>query len=211
MGIIILLTSFVIVVLGFFISNKANNRDQGLFGLSRIGTTMLIIASVGFIAGIFKEIESVKDATKAKKEAIELQQILDENSKDLKSIKAKLDGVATQEGLSDEIKTDIIHLSDQISAVASSAKEGDFRMSDFSASHFGDGNFSKASFENSLMNYAMLQGAIITNSNLNNVDFSGSIFKNAKFCEATLDSADFRGTDLSKVIVDSKTKYPNKH
>lgn len=207
-GLAILVAAFIVAVLGFFASNLAEPGNRGLLGLSRLGTAMLVVSAVGLVAGVWKEIVDAKEGRLAKEQSQRLEKQIEENGQDLKLIRAKLDGLAGQPGLSVEVAQDLRVLADRVSAVASSARSGDFRMSDFSRSHFGQGNFTEASFEGALIATAWLKGAVITNSNLDDVDFQGSRFVGAKFGNAVLDGADFRGADLSKVLVDSKTTFP---
>jgi uncharacterized protein YjbI with pentapeptide repeats len=139
----------------------------------------------------------------------QLRQQSRQTAEDLKLIKAKLDGLAGSPGVSVQLAEDLKTLSDRVSAVASSAREADFRASDFSRSHFGQGNFTEASFEGALIARAWLKDAAVTNSILDGVDFAGSRFEGTKFGDAILDRADFRGADLSGVLIDSETLLPN--
>ena len=207
-GIVIMVVAFVVAVLGLFASNLAQAGDRGLLGLSRLGTAILIVSALGFIAGIWKGLADSREGVLAKTRSQELQKQITENGDDLKLIKAKLDGLAGQPGLTPTVTQDLKALSDSISAVASSARYGDFRMSDFSRSDFGEGNFTEASFERALIDAAWLKDAVITNSNLDGVNFDGSRFLGAKCGGALFDGADFRGADLSKVLADSNTKFP---
>jgi len=207
-GIAIIVIAFVVAVLGLFASNLAQAGDRGLLGLSRLGTAILIVSGLGFIAGIWKQLADSREGVLAKLRSQELQKQIIENGDDLKVIKAKLDGLAGQSGLTPTVAEDLKALSDSISAVASSARYGDFRMSDFSRSHFGDGNFTETTFQDALFDRASLKDAAITNSLLDHVNFDGSRFPGAKFGNALLDGADFRGADLSRVLTDSNTKFP---
>lgn len=207
-GIVILIVAFVVAVLGVFASNLADAGDRRLLGLSRLGTAMLIVSAIGFVAGVWKEIADAREGALAKERSLVLQQQLEQNADDLKLIKAKLDGLAGSPGVSPQLAEDLKTLSDRVSGVASSAREADFRASDFSRSHFGQGNFTEASFQGALIATAWLKDAVITNSNLDGVDFAGSRFAGAKFGDAILDGADFRGADLSGVLVDSETLLP---
>lgn len=207
-GLLILIAAFVVAVLGFFASNLALPGDKGLFGLSRLGTAMLAFSLIGLMAGVWKEISESRDGEMAKKRSQVLQKKLEDNSHDLKLIRARLDGLADQQGISAEVTKDIRLLADEVSAIASAARDADFRKSDFTRSHFGLGNFTMANFEKALFESVWLKGALISNSNLEDVDFKGSSFSGAKFGAANLNGADLRGADLSKVIFDSKTKLP---
>jgi hypothetical protein len=207
-GLLILVAAFVVALFGFFASNLAEPGDRGLFGLSRLGTAMLLVSAIGLVAGVWKEVVDAREGKLAKEQSQRLQKQLEDNGQDLKLIRAKLDGLAAQPGVTAEVAQDLRLLADKVSAVASSARSADFRMSDFSRSHFGQGNFTEASFEGALIATAWLKDAVITNSNLDGVDFEGSRFAGARFGSAILDGADFRGADLSRVLVDPKTTFP---
>jgi hypothetical protein len=207
-GIMIIIAAFVVAVLGLFASNLAQAGNRGLLSLSRLDTAILVVSAFGFIAGIWKELADSREGVLAKGRSRQLQIQITENGNDLRVIKAKLDGLAGHPGLTPTVAQDLRALSDNISAVASSARSADLRMSDFSRSHFGEGNFTEASFEHALIDRAWLKDAVITNSNLDGANFDGSRFVGAKFAGAFFDGADFRGADLSRVLADPNTKFP---
>ena len=126
-GLVILVAAFVVATLGFFASNLAKDDDRGLFGLSKLGTAMLAVSVVGLIGGVLKERADSKEGELAKEQSRRLQEQLEENSEDLRRIGAKLSGLASRPGITPQLSGDLTLLADRVGAVASSAREGDFR------------------------------------------------------------------------------------
>jgi uncharacterized protein YjbI with pentapeptide repeats len=169
-GIIALVTSFIIAILGFIHSNKANpsakvdsnkkaiTSAKATLRLTRLGVILIGLSIVGFIAGITKEIS---DKSKAKEtEAREEQTV-----KLLKEVHAQIVGVKDRivdPQLAQELET----ISNRISKAASQARESDFSMSDFSRSNFQFGNFTEANFQGALFRGANLRGADLSSAEI---------------------------------------------
>jgi hypothetical protein len=118
-GFLILVAAYVVAMLGFFASNRAAPRDRGLFGLSRIGTVMLFFSAIGLVAGVWKEAVDLREGNLAKKRSESLVERLEDNSHNLKLIRARLDELADQPNLTPKVAQDLKLLADQVGSVAS--------------------------------------------------------------------------------------------
>jgi uncharacterized protein YjbI with pentapeptide repeats len=147
----ILTASFVVAVLGFVQSSQANPNDAVLFGLNSLGVGMIAVATLGFVAGLFKYYQDGKNAR-------ETQQREEETRNQIQLILAKVNGV--QESTTDpELSDQIGKIAEGLSSVASLRRRSDFRMSDFSDSHFGQALFRGANFHGASFPHADLSGA----------------------------------------------------
>jgi hypothetical protein len=184
-GIIILLASFAVAIIGILRNNKTDAAQRGLFNLNWFGVSLVCLSVIGFTAGVGKEVSSVKSSnrTKARDEARDRQ---------LLTMSNELSKLAV--GISDlNIKDKITSISGQLSDVASVHRESNFSRSDFS-----DSNFSECLFRDGYFRAASFEGA----------NFEYCWFKHAHFENATFDGADLRGADLTKAIVDKETLFP---
>ena len=92
---------------------------------------------------------------------------------------------------------------DYMEAPGLQARSSDFRDSDFRNSKFSRGLFDKTDFDMSSFRAATFVSVSFSESR-----FDMSDFKNASFRTTIFTGADFRGADLSKIIIDEKTKLP---
>ncbi len=172
MNFIILITSFIIALLGFIQSNRADPNDVAFLGLTRIGMGMICIAALGFSAGLIKE---YKESIKAKEaESREVQ-----TSQQIKIILAKLDGI--QQATDPETSTQIGKVVEGLNSVASLRRYSDFRMSDFSKSNFSKALFKESNFDRASFANASMKDTIFPNADLSGADLSRAIIdKNTK-------------------------------
>ena len=180
LGIVIIAASFTVAIFGFVKDNKAKQEDKKYLGLTKSGLILIGIATIGFVAGITKEVNSINDAKKVKSEREELVQTVKETNAMLKGIYASTDNPEIKEGISKA--TEKLEMTKAILA------ESNFSMSDFTNSDFAMGMFRNVNFFSSA--------------------FDGSYFNESRFIGAKFDSADFRGVDLSKIVYDETTSFP---
>ncbi len=183
-SIITLILSFVLALLGFVHSHAASPGSTAIFGVTRIGACLILVATLGFTFGIFKEVQGITESRK-------LRDAENERTQMLKELHAKIVGEA--ESASPEVAEQLKEIGDRISLVASRSRESDFSMSDFARSNFAKGRFTEA-------NFAL--------SEFSGANFEQSLFRKSVFTEAVFSGSDFRGADLRGIIVDKDTKFP---
>lgn len=173
MNFIILIASFLIAVLGFIQSYRADPHDVAFFGLTRIGVGMICIAALGFGAGLIKE---YKDGLKAKEAEIREEK----TNQQIQQIIAKLDGI--QKATDHEISNQIGKVVEGLNSVASLRRFSDFRMSDFSKSNFKEALFKDANFDQASFANASMKDTIFPNADLRGADLSRAVIdENTKF------------------------------
>jgi hypothetical protein len=152
LGIAVILASFAGGVLGLIHSHKAKRGQSGMWGLTRLGATLIAVSSIGLLAGVAKEVATIRSGAKAL--AWQAQ-----TTEQLKQIHADLLGVQSQVA-DPAVAAKVGRLASDISSVASQSRGSDFSNSDFS---FGD--FSRANFK----------GALFAGSNLSGADMSTAV------------------------------------
>ena len=183
-SIITLILSFVLAVLGFVHSHAASQDSTALFGMTRIGVCLILVATLGFAFGIIKEIQGISESRK-------LRDAENERTQMLKELHAKIIGEA--EDASPEAAEQLKEIGDRIRMAVSRSRESDFSMSDFARSNFVQGRFKEA-------NFAL--------SEFSGANFKQSLFRDSVFTEAVFSGSDFRGADLRGIVVDKDTKLP---
>ena len=181
LGIIIIVTSFGIATFGFINDNKAKAQDKKYIGLTRTGLILISIATIGLIAGVSKEINSMNDAKKLKNEREELIQIVKESNAMLKGLSNSIEDP--------EIKADLSKVTNKLETSHQILRESNFSMADLSDSDFSSAMFRDVNFYNTAFDFS---------------DFSHTRFRGAKFY-----LADFSGVDLSNIKYDESTIFPN--
>jgi hypothetical protein len=153
LAIVVIVLSFIAALLGLANSYAAKPEERSYTGLTRLGLALVVLATLGMIFGVAKEISGIRAAA-------QLAQADRERSQMLKEIYAQVVG-AKGAATDPKVVEQLAKLADQISAAASLSRESDLRMSDFSRSNFtaGNGNFTQASFRNALFREADLRGA----------------------------------------------------
>jgi hypothetical protein len=152
-AILILISSFLVALLGFIQSNATKSDSPGVFGLTYLGVILIGIAIVGFAFGIVKEIQNQRDEV--------------ERTQMLKELHAKLMGEA--ERASPEAASRLREIGDRIQRIAMASRESDFSLSDFAGSKFTGARFTGADFSGADFEGANFRGAnlsdIITDIN----------------------------------------------
>jgi hypothetical protein len=151
LAIVVIVLSFIAALLGLVNSHVAKPGERSYKGLTRLGLTLVVLATLGMIFGVVKEISGIRAAA-------QLAQAERERSQMLKEIYAQVVG-AKGATTDPKVVEQLAKLADRISAAASLSRESNFRMSDFSRSDFTAGNFTQASFRNALFREADLRGA----------------------------------------------------
>ena len=151
LGIGSIIVAFIATVVGLTHSHSVPLNEQFLLGQSKLGISLVFLATLALAFGIFKEVETAKSAQQLKEDRVERDEML-------RKIYSKISSVKEQ-STNDESKQQLELILKRISATASNARESDFSMSDFSHSDFASGNFTKANFENALFRGANLAGA----------------------------------------------------
>jgi hypothetical protein len=152
-AIFILISSFVVAILGFIQSNAAKSESSSVFGLTYLGVTLIGIAAVGFAFGIVKEIQNQRGDV--------------ERTQMLKELHAKLLGEA--EHAPPEAASRLREIGDRIRRIAMASRESDFSMSDFARSRFTKANFRAADFTGANFMWADFQGADFRGANLHGI------------------------------------------
>ncbi len=166
----------------------ANSKQQQKLFATLI--VEVVAVSIGFFGGLLKfdpkqvqqNIEQVK---------------LDEQVELLQKIYTSISGLKAETRDKNTAKQLEI-FADRISAIATHAREAEFKMSDFSRSDFMKSQFTEARFDASSFLRCSFRNAELTDAL-----FEGASFKGSRF-----DEADFRGADLSKVRFDGSTLFP---
>ena len=151
LGISIIVASFIGAALGIAHSHAAKPGQRSYKGFTRLGLSLVVLASFGMLLGVTKEVSGIRAAE---------QLAIRERERDrmLKEIYAGV--VGAKAATTDPLLTQQLGvLADRISATASSSRESNFRMSDFARSDFSLGNFTGASFRGARFNDADLRGA----------------------------------------------------
>jgi hypothetical protein len=162
LGIFILISSFILGLLGIIHSHAAKPGKTSIFGMTHMGLAMVIIANIGFIGGIVKEIQSISEAK--------------ESTRLLKELHAKVIGEA-EESKNPEISKVLRVVGDRINYISTRSRESNFSMSDFARSNFRGGDFAQSNFENSLFDKA----------NFDRATFRGATFKGADLSNIIID------------------------
>ena len=161
-GVIILLASFAIAIIGIFRNNKADSPDRAIVGLNRIGLLLILLSVIGVCAGVAKEISSIRSsvATKAREDARDVV---------LTNISSQLKGLAR--GSSDpQLKRELAKVADRVSQIRSVHRRSNFSMSDFSNS-----DFRYCIFQNTLLDRASFRDASCRGTDLRGADFTDAI------------------------------------
>jgi hypothetical protein len=163
-GIVVIVVSFAVAVLGFVQSNRTPPGQRGLFGLTALGGTLILLSIVGLVAGVSSQIKEQREAKEQRKQQIE-------DSNRLKIIAAKLNRIQELPE-SSAVSALLAPITNQISAIASQSRGSDFSMSDFTNSNFQMGNFTGTNFDNALFNGAVFRGAVFPHADLSDADLS---------------------------------------
>jgi hypothetical protein len=167
-GVTIVLASFAIAIIGIFRNNKAESY-RAILGLNRVGVLLIFLSVIGVVAGVAKEISSIR-TSKAMAVREDVRDVM------LHGISAKLDDLA--KGSSDpHISGELAKVADQVSQVASVQRRSDFSRSDFSES-----NFSECLFRNALFDVAGF-----FNSSFRGASFRGADLRGADLSDAMVD------------------------
>ena len=189
LGISLLVISFIVALIGFIQSNQAESGDVFLFGLTKVGSSLVIFSILGFIIGIRKEIQSSRDnAWRTDK--------LEELSREIRKI-----SVQTKEQAASKIFSAI---GNRIEAIATNAPESDFHDSLFNESNFHSSVFKRSNLGNSDFSEASFCSSVFNGS-----DFAHSDFSDANFSNSIFEGALFNGSDLSSIVIDENTKLPD--
>jgi hypothetical protein len=151
LGIAVILASFVVAVLGLLHSHAAKPGETAIWGLTRLGSILLVVSSIGLLVGVVKEVGDLRSGAAAKEWQAR-------TTEQLKQIHADLRG-AQSRAADPDLAARLGQLADHVSATASRSRGSDFSMSDFTNSNFRLGNFSGASFQGVLFRGADLRGA----------------------------------------------------
>lgn len=167
LGIFILISSFILGLLGIIHSNASKPGKTSILGMTHMGLALIIISNIGFIGGIVKEIQSISDAKKTKK-ADEYRTRL------LKELHAKLIGEAEQ-SKNPEISKILRVVSDRVKYIGTRSRESNFSMSDFARSDFKMGNFAQCNFDKSIFDEANFDGSHFRGATFKGADLSNII------------------------------------
>jgi hypothetical protein len=159
-ALIVTVVSFVVALLGVIHSHAAKEGQIRIIGLSRLGVVLLLLSTVGVVAGIVGQVSDSKDAR-------EQRELLRGVYAELKGIQGKPIDPAFAERLS--------AITNRISAVASQSRGSDFSLSGFSESDFQRGNFSRANFDGALFADAAFRHAIFAGADLRDADLSRAL------------------------------------
>jgi hypothetical protein len=170
-GIIVTIISCIIAVVGFIHSHAAPEGNKGLFGLSRLGVALILLAMVGGIVGVIKAVSDAKEAADDRKwrESISSQ---------LQVVYVQLTGL--QVAADPQLRKQLAQATDRISAVATISRGSDLSMSDFTGTEFQYGRFLGADFR-----FAQFEGATFTDAQFQGADFSGADLSSATISATT--------------------------
>jgi Pentapeptide repeats (9 copies) len=156
LGIVVILSSFVVAVLGFLHSHAAKPGETAVWGLTRLGLVLLAASSLGLLVGILNEVGNLRSGEAAKEWQAATTEQLKQIHKDLLE--------AQSQAANPSLAARLGQLADHVRAVASRSRGSDFSMSDFTNSNFRGGNFSGASFQDALFRGADLRGADLSSA-----------------------------------------------
>jgi uncharacterized protein YjbI with pentapeptide repeats len=154
-SIITLILSFVLAVLGFLHSHAASPGINAIFGMTRLGACLILVATLGFAFGIIKEVQGISESRK-------LRDAENERTQMLKELHAKI--IDEAKDASPEVAEQLKEIGDRIRMVASRSRESDFSMSDFARSNFAKGRFTEANFALSEFSGANFKRSLFRNS-----------------------------------------------
>lgn len=157
-GIISIVIAFIATVVGLIHSHSVPVENQLIFGQSRTGIILIVLAAIALLFGIIKEIDTANSAKQLAGQRAARDEML-------KKIYAEVSG-AKESAPDLETKERLELILERVSATASYARESDFSMSDFSRSNFAFGNFTDANFKDSLFRGANLSGADLSEAHI---------------------------------------------
>jgi hypothetical protein len=62
LAVLIIVASFVVAVLGFIQSSRAEEGARNIWGLTRLGVSMIVAATIGLLFGVIKETVDAREA-----------------------------------------------------------------------------------------------------------------------------------------------------
>ncbi len=166
-SVVVISASFAVAFVGLLRNNKRKSDERGFIGLNPAGIALILISTIGFVAGLTKEISSIRKGR-------EIEALEKERTDMLVKIDAKITGLA-QRSVDKQLREELNDISRGVSQAASVHESSDFSMSNFRGSNFQYGLFKDANFSRASFQGAILTEAFFGNANLSGADLSGAI------------------------------------
>lgn len=186
-GIIVLVLSFAVAVIGFVQSNRST-APHDYFGLTRGGAALVGLSFVGLCVAIYDQVQQSRQINEiARAVGAAADNIENANPGAASALRI------VQQSLDQRGET----------ITGSSFQEAIVSAADFSFARVDSSRFYAADLSGSDFSLARLDGSLFREARFQDSEFPGASFRGA-----ILESADFSGVDMSGIKFDQNTVFP---